>query len=322
MPNIITHVLFADEVCEKLDADKKEFIEPRLQLFEIGSNGPDFLFFHGMNPKDFLKKSPLRKLGSDAHSYNVNEFYKSCLDSIRKEENEEIKLDMITYVCGHLCHWALDSTAHPYVFHRTGNCKGKSAWWHHRFESLIDAIMLKVKNECTIQDFKAYEVTEVSLEQARAIARIYVPVSRNVFYQDIKPHQILDSLNDWNFIQKVLYDPKSLKFDTAFALEKITGTESKISGYFVPNEPEDPFDTINLLHNKWCHPCDDTIVSTESFFDLYDKAILKALDVIRFFLKAIEDKEATDDFINYLGNQSYDTGMSKQKEMIHFNLVY
>lgn len=322
MPNIITHVLFADDVCEKIEKDKQDLFNSRLQLFEIGSNGPDFLFFQGFNLKELHKKHPLRKLGGECHSHSINDFYLSCLNSINRENDDEIRKDMIAYVCGHLCHWALDSTAHPYVFYRTGNCKGKSAWWHHRFESLLDAIMLKVKNECTIKDFKAYEICQVSLEQARAIARIYIPVLDNVYGAKVKPHEILNCLNDWCFVEKVLYDASGRKYNATHLLERLVLSESMISGYFVPNEPDDPFDVTNLLHKRWCHPCDEKIVSTESFFDLYDKAILKALDVIRLFTLACEDEKAVPDFIHYLANQSYDTGLSEQKEMKYFDLVY
>ncbi len=54
MPNIITHTLFAQEIFDKVDENTHALFEPRLHLLEIGSNGPDFLFFHGMNPKDFF----------------------------------------------------------------------------------------------------------------------------------------------------------------------------------------------------------------------------------------------------------------------------
>ena len=42
MPNIITHILFTDDVYEKLDDPKYDFLESRLQLMEVGGNGPDF----------------------------------------------------------------------------------------------------------------------------------------------------------------------------------------------------------------------------------------------------------------------------------------
>lgn len=322
MPNIITHTLFAQEIFDKVDENTHDLFEPRYQLLEIGSNGPDFLFFHGLNPKDFYKASDLRKAGSIFHGSHVNEFYQQALISIRNEQDEEIQKDMMTYVCGHLCHWALDSTSHPYIFYRTGTCKGKSAWYHHRFESLLDAIMLKVKKDCTIEDFKFYEVCDVTKEQARAIARIYVPAIQQILGFPIKPHQILDSLNDWHFMESVFYDASGKKIKSLQTIEKYTKTYNFLSGYIVPNTPEDPYDVTNLLHNRWVHPSDSEMVSTESFFDLYDRALLLAQEAIRLFLSACQDPDKDEDLLKLIKDRNYNLGKSDQKEMVNFDLIY
>lgn len=322
MPNIITHTLFAQEIFDKVDEKTHDLFEPRLHLLEVGSNGPDFLFFHGMNPKDFFKKSDLRVSGSMFHAGHVNEFYQQALISIRNETDEEIKKDMVTYVCGHLCHWALDATSHPYVFYRTGTCKGKSAWYHHRLESLMDAIMLKVKKECTIEDFKFYEISDVSKEEVRAIARIYVPAIRQILGFEIKPHQIMESLKDWHFIESLFYDASGDKLKALQALETFTKAYNSLSGYIVPNEPDDPYDVMNLLHTRWVHPSDDTLVSTESFFDLYDKAQLLAMEAIRLFLAACENPDLDGDLLNLIQDRNYNLGTNDHKEMINFDLIY
>lgn len=322
MPNIITHTLFAQEIFDKVDENTHDLFEPRLHLLEVGSNGPDFLFFHGMNPKDFFKKSDLRVSGSMFHAGHVNEFYQQALISIRNETDEEIKKEMVTYVCGHLCHWALDATSHPYVFYRTGTCKGKSAWYHHRFESLMDAIMLKVKKECTIEDFKFYEISDASKEEVRAIARIYVPAIRQILGFEIKPHQIMESLKDWHFIESLFYDASGDKLKALQALETFTKAYNSLSGYIVPNEPDDPYDVMNLLHTRWVHPSDDTLVSTESFFDLYDKAQLLAMEAIRLFLAACENPDLDGDLLNLIQDRNYNLGTNDHKKMINFDLIY
>lgn len=322
MPNIITHTLFAQEIFDKVDEATHDLFEPRLQLLEIGSNGPDFLFFHGMNPKDFYKKSDLRVAGSMFHAAHVNDFYQKALISIRNEQDEDIKKDMMTYVCGHLCHWALDTTSHPYVFYRTGPCKGKSAWYHHRFESLLDAIMLKVKRECTIEDFKFYEVCDVTKEQARAIARIYVVAIRQILGFDIKPHQILESLNDWHFIETLFYDASGDKLKALQTLETFTKAYNSLSGYIVPNHPDDPYDVMNLLHTRWVHPSDSSFVSTESFFDLYDRAQLLAMEAIRLFLAACQNPDLDEDLLLLIKDRNYNLGVSNQDEMTNFDLIF
>ncbi len=321
MPNIITHTLLAREIRNELSEPIQKLIQEDPQLFDIGSNGPDFLFFHCFSPKRVYRKNTIRRLGNIAHTTFISEFYTSALNSIRNEKDPEIKKQMIVYVLGHLCHWALDSTAHPYVYYRVGEGSAKTSWWHHRFESLIDAIMLKVKMGCTIDNFRAYEICDTTLEQARAVARIWVPAARNVFGWSMKAHDIKDSLDDWFFMQKLFYDNKGNKFKTLLMIEKMTGTESFLSGYLVPNEPDDPFDVMNLLHREWVHPCDDTIVSTESFFDLYDKAAKKAVEVIELFYKAIEDPKAQEELESYIGQKDYCTGIENPGEMRYFNRI-
>ena len=119
MPNIITHTLFADEFLEDASTSLQEWLLPRKQLVEIGANGPDFLFFHGLSPTRAFQKTSLRKLGSKVHSQHIREFYQCALACIRKEKDKEIQKDMTAYLMGHLMHWSLDSTAHPYVYYRT-----------------------------------------------------------------------------------------------------------------------------------------------------------------------------------------------------------
>ncbi len=84
----------------------------------------------------------------------------------------------------------------------------------------MDGIILKVKRECTIEDFKFYEVCDVTKEQARAIARIYVVAIRQILGFDIKPHQFLESLNDWHFLEPV-YDASGDKLKALQTLRNI-----------------------------------------------------------------------------------------------------
>lgn len=51
MPNIITHVIFAQEVYkQEKNAEIASIIERNSHLYAIGANGPDFLFFSHAKP--------------------------------------------------------------------------------------------------------------------------------------------------------------------------------------------------------------------------------------------------------------------------------
>lgn len=321
MPNIITHTLFADEM---LDLLQDEELTSRRQLFEIGSNGPDILFFHHMNPVDFAKKTRLHWYGSELHKDYIDEFYRSALHAVWREKNSEIRKDMIAYVCGHLCHWALDSCEHPYIFYRTGTCQGKSASYHHRFESILDSLMLKLKRNQTIKDYDVTKiVTNPTVEMIRPIARVYVPAIREVFEEDVRPSEIAETIHDWNFMQKLFRDPSGRKIRGFQLLEKPFGMDNQFSGFAVPPVPEDNYDIMNLLHNEWKNPQTGEC-STESVLDLYQKAIKRASKAIVLFLNAAAhpgNAKAETEFIDYLGNRNYEMGTSHPGERIYFDIA-
>ncbi len=319
MPNIITHVLFARELRGQLSEEAQSKLENKDSLYEIGCNGPDYLFFHGINKKRFYQSSSLRDLGHYVHRRGTNDFYKTALQVIRNEKESDVKEDEIAYVMGHLAHWGLDSTAHPYIFYRTGSGSQKASTRHHKFESILDSIMLKVKTGQTIQDFRAYEICEAQIDDVRSISRIYVQAASNVYGMEIKPHQVLEALNDWYGVQKKLYDDKGKKIKALVSMEEKIGAPGLISAMIVPDTPEDPCDVCNLLHKEWVHPCDDSIKSTESFMDLYDRALVETKTAIELFLDAVNDEGKEKEFIDFLDNRNYTKGLSNNPKMVYFD---
>lgn len=318
MPNIITHTLFADEMLEGLQVPA---LSKRKRLFEAGSNGPDFLFFHNTRLSNCLKKTPLRKIGSLLHQEKINDFYHHLIQVIQEEPDEQTKLDMIAYGAGHLCHWALDSTAHPFIFYRTGDCKGKSADAHHRYESLLDAILLKLfRNETTKTYDPSQEVCNLSSKEKEAIVKIYYPISKNLFEYDIEPSMFREALYDWKVMQSIFHDPQGIKISILQKIEKITGMDHRLSGFGVPPVVVDDYDLLNLLQKTWKNPATGE-VSEETFLMLFDKAKVKAACAIKLFMDALLHLEKEVDFLNFLNNRSYNCDQSTPCELQHFELV-
>lgn len=75
---------------------------------QSAQNGPDFLFFSHAKPWEAYKSHELNRLGSKLHAGYVNAFYTEAIRSIRRQTITEVRKDMMAYLFGHLCHWALD----------------------------------------------------------------------------------------------------------------------------------------------------------------------------------------------------------------------
>lgn len=323
MPSIITHKLFAEEVLEGLQKyDIKKIIKKYPQIFYIGSSGPDFLFFSNALPWEFYKSHALNRLGSKMHSTHINDFYQVAIDCVKKQTKKGIKEEMMAFLFGHLCHWALDVAAHPYVFYRTGDCKGESAGLHHRFESTIDTIMLQIRKKADIKAYPFYEICESNDDSLRAISRIYVPVARKVYHMDVNVHDIRVTLNSWYEIQKLLYDPNSVKYPILKGVEALIRKPWAVSGNVIRTKIDDPYDVMNNSHCMWKHPCDEALISTKSFLDLYYEAIPIAIAVIEKAYGSIEYGSNIHSVLGIIGDKAYNTGMQPGCEMKYFENIY
>lgn len=313
MPNIITHGLFAKAVYDQLNQPLlKKTITEYPREFIIGSNGPDFLFFYRLFQK---KHENIRAIGNRLHSSNTNDFYGLALDIIEKCEDKTLKDAMTSYIAGHLCHWALDSHTHPYIFYKTGAYSGPSASMHHRFESMLDAMMLKkIKNE-SIKTFRFYLLAKQSEYSVKAISALYVPIVKQIFEIEISEKEIKDALNDWYKIQTWLYDPKGIKTKLLRQYEKKVNWPWLFSGNVVPFEIDNTYDILNEQKKEWKMPTDDTKTSKESFMEIYHRAKHDVIEI----LNCLDDKEKV---VSLLHNASYDTGESELKEMKYFDLIY
>lgn len=323
MPNIITHKIFAEEVVKDLHkSDIRNIIEKHPQLFYIGSNGPDFLFFSHAKPWESYKSHALNRLGSAMHATHINAFYETAIDCIRTQKKADTKEMMLAYLFGHLCHWALDKTTHPYIFYRTGDCHGVSAGYHHRFESMMDTMMLEKFHQLSIKDYPSYKICEYDEDMLKAIARIYVPVARKVYHQEVKVHDLREALNSWYDVQKMLYDPNNVKYHVLRGMERVIRKPWAISGNVVRPRVDERYDVLNEGKNIWKHPCDDTITSNASFLELFETAIQTAETVIEKAYGCVEYDAPVQHLSAVLQDAAYDTGMSGTREMKYFDIIY
>lgn len=323
MPNIITHKIFAEEVLKKTTKkDIRETLEKHLQIYYIGSNGPDFLFFHNARPWEALKEHDVSEIGSLLHKKGINAFYERALTTIKQEKNAFLKESELAYLMGHLCHWALDKTTHPYIFYRTGDCTGESNGLHHRFESMMDTMMLEKFHHMSIMEYPTYEICAHDNEMLKAIARIYVPSVKEALDKELKVFDIRCALDAWEDIQKMLYDPKSRKIKAIKSVEFMLRKPWLLSGNIVPANIDESYDIMNEQHLPWSHPCDENNVSNASFLELFDEAVALAVRLLEKLYGIIEYDADCKNLINYLDDQAYDTGRNDEVEMSNFNIIY
>lgn len=112
MPSAYTHYRFGDEMLRRLPEKLRRRIEPHRALYDIGVHGPDILFY--FHP---LKKTEIRKSGSDMHKRPGREFFAHAAEIIRPLQGVD-RARALAYVYGFITHFSLDSACHTYVEQR------------------------------------------------------------------------------------------------------------------------------------------------------------------------------------------------------------
>jgi hypothetical protein len=164
MPSAYTHFKFGREVIKLLPIELQNIILKNKDLYEIGLQGPDILFFY--KPLS----SPNNLLGYDIHDRPATEFFEPAKQVILSMKNQEKAL---AYLFGFICHFVLDSQCHPYVEEKIK----QSGISHIEIEVEWDRKLMIMDKRNPIT-YKSVNIINASSANAAIIAGFFPPASR------------------------------------------------------------------------------------------------------------------------------------------------
>lgn len=321
MPNVLTHGLMANQVVQKLDANQvSAAIEADARPFLFGSNGPDFLFYHNYLP--WLKNKDIdwiRALGGKIHKEKINEFYIRGIEYYQlKRPGHEI---FLSFLAGHLCHWSLDSVAHPYVFAKTGLLEGETEYHHIRFESMVDALMVESVLLKPLAEFPTYKFVQLTASQRRIIALGYQYMILKTFDIEVALQELVNCMKTMSQLLHVLFDPTALRFHTVHWIEaKFLKKPYMFSKHVVHKDLDREHDILNLEHKPWRHPSHPEEVSTQSFLDLFDQAVDRGAHVMQLLNDSLDQSGQA--LVDFIDNRDYEMGKNDGLPARVFDLIY
>lgn len=324
MPNVLTHYLHAEDVKDGLGSRGyiSDCVEAFPKEFSIGSSGPDFLFYYDVFPwQNGKKNKSVASYGGMVHKEKINEFYQRAIELCQRESDTPKKTAMISFLAGHLCHWALDSTAHPMIFYRTNGTTKETKYWHYRYESMIDTYMAEYKGKIPLKNYPTSKIVKYDKKTVKAISAIYSPISAELWNIDVEEKLIEKSLHDFRSVNRFLFNPNNYFFYLMQALETMGGVKWIFSSHMIIGKKDMKHDILNENHHKWNNPSDLSIVSHESFIDLYNKAITKAVTAVQLLEQAIQNN-SVQELLEFIDNRSYETGLPVFKKMQYYNSIY
>lgn len=327
MPDIVTHYVFGEKVLDKIDKKYKVIVEKHRGQFDIGTQGPDPYFYRAFQP--WKSEKSVNEFGHFIHSNNTGKFFIKAIDYIKVNGYEE---NQIAYLFGFICHFALDKTSHPYIFHVTGeyNMEDTETYKyrgnHLRLERAIDSLFLerylnKNPNNVRIDKeiFKSASVDESVVEMMDF-------VTKDIYNKEGFGNELYKSFEDMKQYLKFIHSKKGYKKRIFKLIDKLFNKKSSIvyeTMFYYKNINRD-IDYLNEHNNEWAHPCYEKETSTESFIELFNKGIEEAVKLLQICLDYFNDKINIIELGEIFEDISYSTGKSCNDEnpMRYFNSVF
>lgn len=323
MPDLVTHYCFGKKVYENLNNNIKNHISS-YDLYAFTTAGPDPFFFYKFLNGEENKK--IREFGNYMHRNKTREFFINTIKRNRISTNKDL---LFSYLAGFITHYALDSNAHPFIFHKTGEYLYneetlKYRGLHTKLERAIDSYYIRKNFNCIPWKFKISKqvltLKKLPLELKDDLNDIYLNTYDfpNIF--KVMDVSLKSQIKFYNFI----YDPTGFK---NWLFSKIDNGKggidfSKLS-YYKKELPG--VDIFNEQHHLWTNPVDETITTNVSFFEIFETAVQMANELINISYQYIYENQEVDlDY--YFKNLSYltgvDTSLPYKDDMKYFNNIF
>jgi hypothetical protein len=287
MPYNFTHALVGLTAKQFFSPEITALIDAYPDLFRIGTMGPDPYFGDAM-PKPLF--APYRvDLADKLHKLDMRELFAAMLPLARGNDA------LCAYVLGFLCHFVLDTTAHPYIEARFS---GKA---HTPAEIQMD---LRMADRVAFPGvptpprhfYQTCHLNELDAFHAALAKSLFSLETKGVFRR---------SFRKWIAVNTLSYDPQNRKLRFFSALERFLGAEGKITGYLVSRHP-DPNDRLNVSHDVWHAPWKPDCSRTESFVDLFDRACAETPELLHAAWAALHAGECSEEALAAIGARRMD----------------
>ncbi|MBR3210802.1 MAG: zinc dependent phospholipase C family protein [Bacilli bacterium] len=320
MPATATHSFFVkdvydilpDKVCEQLDLEKSKMY----------GQGIDSLKFY--NLFSIFPGKKMRHFQGYFHENQSQEFFLNLLKYMK--DNHIQDKDTYSYLFGNICHYAVDSTVHPYVVYRTGKFeKDKPSTYkynnvHAFMETFIDNDMIQRRMNMNPYRFNfsdfCFDISPFSNDLEKTIDYTFYNTFQmadmsKVYYKSLK--QMRYSIR---IFRKDRFRIKKFFYKLADTFTPRSWFRFEAISYHYPLE--DTHNYLNSDHTLWRNPCVYDKTSTESFVDLYLKAIKLAKVLTCASFDYLNDKNI--DLEKIFDNTSYVTGLNcnDKKELKYF----
>ncbi len=289
MPDAAVHASFGKEVLASLEEPVRSVMQAA--PYQMALFGPDPWFVY----------LPDKSRGGRMHTDRPGAFLCSLARHARDGRSREA---MFSYLAGFLCHYALDSAAHPYIVSHTA---GPSALpgAHRAFEHTMDILEMRRlglwEGRHPLTASFAMPALRLPPEMRSDLSAAY----REVYGWEKSFRSLRWLYPFFRWVYRLMENPKGI----AARMARLTGKPQLRSLAYSESWYEGQ-DVENNTNRPWPHSHDETLVSRESLTNLRAAALERTLAMIRACYRYVFIGDLSDEELAAaLENTSYYSGL-------------
>lgn len=273
MADFVAHHLFGKQAAEVFPQPAQRLITQRPACYFWGCQGPDPLFY-----RKILLGSPLHKTGNRMHSEKTDELFFALSRGVKCLSGDARDIAG-AYFYGFLCHYALDSEIHPYVYCRqeqirSADEKLSASAVHCQIESDIDSELYLREYGVPVTEFEPGAHYTLSLEEKAVLSALLRMVLLTVYGEDVPTRDLRRSFEEMLAWEEFLYSDSRMVYYGAQKLERLYGRGALLTGHMNVERPE--WDCMNEGHDPWNNLWTPGETRTESVRELLGLARIRA----------------------------------------------
>lgn len=274
MANYISHAIISDKIYDKLKKNKCFNVNIKKEKLKMFSLGQDFMVFK-------------RSCFLHTHYYDSKRFFIETINYIY-DNNLQYDEDVMTYLYGHIAHYALDITIHPFIGELIRGVKSKSIIPPHTvIECEIDKYLIKkhCNNKFNVSYLKLKTINNDNINKVinHTYRKVYGFIDVNYIYKST------------TLFIKACNNPLTYLYKNKFNLFNILTNKDKYC---------DNIDFYNFVNNisKRSNTIDNII----------NASIQKTIDMIKYTNNYLYNNEDIS-ILNYaFDDTAYDVGVMKE----------
>lgn len=273
MADFVSHHLFGQQALVVFPAPAQRAAAAHPACYYWGCQGPDPLFF-----RKIALGSPLHKLGNRLHSEKTDELFAALAQGVQCLTDAAHEM-AAAFFYGFLCHYALDSEVHPYVYYRQKqlcavDARASASAVHSQIESDIDAALYMRQQGVPVTAFDPPAHYTMTVEEKAVLSCLMHVVISRVYGEDVPPRELRRACDEMLAWETFFCAGNRPLYRAADRLEQCIGRGPLATGHFKMDVPA--WDAMNEDHAVWCNLWNMEELRTESVLDLFDQASIRA----------------------------------------------